>query len=156
MAGKLSGEIKQSKPFVSKETEAFLNLVRTAESLSREVANLLGAHWLTATQYNVLRILRGAGDDGLSSCEIAARMISAEPDVPRLLARMENLGYIRRTRDSQDRRYVTTRITPRALKLLENLDEPVNDLHRRQFSALPAAQLGELIEMLEELRKGEE
>ena len=104
-------EIKQTKPFDDPTQEAYLGVVRTAAELEHSVAELLKPHGITQTQYNVLRILRGAGDDGLSRNQVRDRMIAPVPDATRLLDRLAAVGLIRRARDAADRRFVTTRIT---------------------------------------------
>ncbi len=118
----------------------------------RGVEVLLNGYGLTATQYNVLRILRGAGEKGACGREIAGRLITAEPDITRLLDRMEKRGLISRRRDAKDRRFVTTRITPSGLEILAALDAPVGELHRRQFGRLSGAELKQVIAVLEKLR----
>src|ERR1035437_9605259 len=120
---------------------AFLTVVRAAGGLLRGVEVLLNRYGLTAAQYNVLRILRGAGEHGACGREIAGRLITAEPDITRLLDRMEKRGLICGRRDGKDRRFVTTRITPSGLEILATLDAPVAELHRRQFRSLSGAEL---------------
>src|SRR5438876_4151632 len=114
------------------EEAAFLELLRTCDLLSRGPAQVLKVEDLSATQYNVLRILRGA-PQGLPCGEIASRMITRDPDVTRLLDRMEKRGLISRSRESRDRRLVLARITPEGLKLVNRLDEPVQKIHRKQL-----------------------
>jgi DNA-binding MarR family transcriptional regulator len=106
---------------------------------------------LTGTQYNVLRILRGAEPEGLPCRGIADRMITHDPDITRLLDRMEKRGLITRERQKDDRRVVKTRITPHGLALLRPLDQPMRDLHRRQFRHMAAARLKSLYDLLEEI-----
>jgi len=134
MPGKIQAEIKQSRPFPSIEEEAFLNVLRTANALSQGASELLKAHDLTLTQYNVLRILRGAGEKGLTAGEVGERMITRDPDVTRLLDRLEKRGLAERWRCTHDRRVVWTRITQTGLDLIAPLDQPVTDLHRGQLS----------------------
>ena|ERR1039458_8088412 len=131
---------------------AFLAVVRAAGGLLRGVEVLLNRHELTAAQYNVLRILRGAGEQGACGREIASRLITAEPDITRLLDRMEKRGLISRRRDAKDRRFVTTWIAPLGLETLAALDAPVAALHRRQFGRLSEADLKRLMAALEKLR----
>ncbi|MGH9676476.1 MAG: MarR family winged helix-turn-helix transcriptional regulator, partial [Candidatus Acidiferrum sp.] len=107
---------------------------------------------LTDAQYNVLRILRGAEPQGLACRAIADSMISHDPDMTRLLDRLEKRGLITRERQTDDRRVVKARITSRGLGILKSLDQPVHELHKRQFRHLPAARLKELAGLLEELR----
>jgi len=148
----LGEEIKKVRPFDAIEQEAFLNLLRTADVLAGEMADLLKPSGLSSTQYNALRILRGAGPDGLACGEVAARMITRDPDVTRLLDRLEKRGLIRRSRDKDDRRVVCARITSAGAKLLEELDPVVVEAHRRQLNHMSASQLGQLIELLETAR----
>jgi DNA-binding MarR family transcriptional regulator len=157
MAGKLQKELHKSKPFDSLEQEVFLNVVRTADHLMRAFDDLLKPFSLSATQYNVLRILRGHCDaatngDGIPCKMIGEEMITRDPDITRLLDRLEARGLITRQRDSRDRRVVSTRITPDGNKLLRELDKPVLDLHRRQLAHLSESKLSHLIDLLEQAR----
>jgi DNA-binding MarR family transcriptional regulator len=152
MTGKLQTEIRQKKPFVSIEEETYLNLVRTADSLTRELELTLQPHGLTGTQYNVLRILRGAGEEGSTCSGISERMLAFDPDVTRLLDRLEKAGYVRRERSVTDRRVVMTTITPKGLELLARLDEPLKQLLRQQFKGLGRERLSRLIDDLEAVR----
>jgi len=154
MPGKMIAELKQSKPFQSLQEEAYLNVLRTADALGRHLDQLLKRRGLTATQYNVLRILRGAGAGGATCRDIGERLINAEPDVTRLLDRMERLEVIARRRNDQDRRFVTVRITDRGLKLLAELDRPIQELHKQQFARLSEEELIQLIAGLEKTREG--
>ena len=129
------------------EEAAFLDLLRTTDGLSRGLIQVLKTEDVSATQYNVLRILRGA-PGGLPCGEIASRMITRDPDVTRLLDRLEKRGLISRWRDTKDRRTVMARITPEGLKLLARLDEPVRAFHRRQLGHLGRDRLGALTELL--------
>jgi DNA-binding MarR family transcriptional regulator len=153
MPGKLQAEIEQAKPFVGAEVEAFLNVVRTADRLMRSVDLLMKRHGLTSAQYNVLRILRGAGTDGANGREIAERMINTEPDITRLLDRMEKRGVIRRRRHEKDRRFVTAWIAESGLAILAALDEPIAQLHRRQFARLSEAEIASIVAGLEKVRE---
>jgi DNA-binding MarR family transcriptional regulator len=134
------------------EDTIFISLQKTADSLGLEAEQLLKPHGLTGTQYNVLRILRGAEPAGLPCSGIGERMISHDPDMTRLLDRMEKRGLIVRQRQTDDRRVIKTRITPAGLTLLKSLDQPVRELHKRQFHHLPAARLKTLAQLLEEVR----
>jgi DNA-binding MarR family transcriptional regulator len=142
---------KPSGPVPSLETLLFVALLQAADSLGQQVEQLLKTAGLTGTQYNVLRILRGAGPEGLPCRGIGDRMISHDPDMTRLLDRLEKRGLITRARQTDDRRVVKTRITPQALSLLETLDRPVRELHKRQFRHMPAARLKMLSELMEEV-----
>lgn len=125
----------------------FLDLLRTTDMLIRGLASVLKTEDLSANQYNVLRILRGS-PDGLPCGEIACCMITRDPDITRLLDRMEKRGLISRCRETKDRRMVTARITPDGLKLLARLDEPVEESHRKQLGHLGRERLGALTELL--------
>ena len=130
----------------------FVVLQKAADSLAQDAEQLFKPQGLTGTQYNVLRILRGAEPDGLPCSGIAERMISHDPDMTRLLDRMEKRGLITRKRQSNDRRVVKARITSAGLSLLRDLDRPVRELHKRQFRHMPAARLKTLAQLLEEIR----
>ncbi len=155
MSGKLAQEIRQGKPFASREEEAFLNLGRTWEVLLGRLAELLKRYQLTPTQYNMLRILRGAGRDGVTCSEAAERMITAEPDITRLLDRLEGRQLIQRERSRQDRRIVISRITESGLDLLREIEEPASELLRRNLGHVGQRRLVDLIETLEALREAE-
>ena len=144
----LRREIKQAKPFQSLEQEAMLNLERTTAVLSHAIAEALKPHGITPTQYNVLRILRGAGTPGLCRNEVRDRLVSQVPDVTRLLDRLEEAGLVERSRDAADRRLVTTRITAKGQQMLRELDAPVVEMHRRQLGHMTREQLRTLIELL--------
>jgi len=131
----------------SPEEAAFLDLLRTTDMLTRGAIGVLKAEDLSHTQYNVLRILRGA-PQGLPCGEIASRMITRDPDVTRLLDRMEKRGLISRARDSRDRRMVLTRISPEGLKLVNRLDEPVQKVHHKLLGHLGKERLRALGELL--------
>jgi len=135
----------------SREEAVFLDLLRTCDLLSRRPAQLLKTEDLSTTQYNVLRILRGS-PEGLPCGEIASRMITRDPDVTRLLDRMEKRGLISRSRDNKDRRTVIGRITPEGLKLLARLDEPIQEIHRKQLGHLGRNRLCALTELLSDAR----
>ena len=132
----LQAQLKQSRPFRSVQEEVFLNVLRTATALQGQFAELLRGYDLTQPQYNVLRILRGAGEGGLPSGEIGERMVSRDPDVTRLLDRLEQRGLARRAREGADRRVVTARITSEGRRLLDALEGPVAALHARQLGPL--------------------
>ncbi len=131
----------------SREEAAYVTLVKTADLLSRPLAQLLKGEDLSATQYNVLRILRGA-HDGLTCGEIGSRMITRDPDITRLLDRLETRKLIERNRDSKDRRVVLTRITAGGLEALARLDEPIQAMHRQQLGHLGRERLKALMELL--------
>lgn len=143
-------ENRQKHP-VCLEEVAFLELSRTTDMLSRRLSGLLKAEDLSSTQYNVLRILRGA-PDGLPCGEIGNRMITRDPDITRLLDRLEKQELIARSRDLHDRRMVMAKITPEGLKLLARMDEPVREGHRSQLGHLGRERLRLLIELLQDAR----
>lgn len=149
MTGRLGEEIKQQRPFQSLEQEALLNVLRTADVLMQRLTAVLKPFKLSHSQYSVLRILRGAGPDGLACREISERMISRDPDITRLLDRLEARGLVARTRAEKDRRVVMARITPEGLRLLEALDEPIAEVDRQPLQHLGEQRLRTLIELLE-------
>jgi DNA-binding MarR family transcriptional regulator len=130
-------------------------LLRAANVLEQDADQLLKSHHLTAAQYNVLRILRGALPHGLPCRSIIERMISHDPDMTRLLDRMEKRGLITRERQTDDRRVIKTRIAPQGLDILKSLDQPVRDVHKRQFRHISAARLKLLGKLLEEVQQRE-
>jgi DNA-binding MarR family transcriptional regulator len=146
----LATRLKQTKPFSSPEHEAFLAIQRLASELVQGSAELLKAHGLTGAQYNVLRILRGAGRDGLACSGIGDRLVARDPDMTRLLDRMEKSGFVERARASDDRRVVTTRITAKGLAVVAKIDAPMAELHKRQLGHLGRARLKELLSLLED------
>lgn len=125
-----------ARPPKSREEELYLNLARTTEALNWKIVDLLKNHELTMAQYNALRILRGAGDAGLTCGKISERLITKDSDITRLVERLENRGLITRERDEQDRRHVIARITGEGLQLVAEIDEPMLALHRRQLGHL--------------------
>lgn len=152
MVTKLQKELKQTKPFASLEEEVILNLARTAEHILSRGAEVFKQANLTPTQYNALRILRGAGSDGLTCGEISERMVTKDSDVTRLLDRLERRGLVARERPESNRRVVLTRITDEGLRLLAELDAPVEESHRRLAGHLGRQRLKTLNELLETLR----
>jgi DNA-binding MarR family transcriptional regulator len=152
MGSKLRDEIKQSRPFHSPEQEAFLNLQRTADESMARMAEVMKTQGLSPTQYNVLRILNGAGEAGLPCGAIGERMITRDPDITRLLDRLEKQGHITRARDTRDRRVVVAKITDSATKIIEALDTPVEEELKRQLGHLGKQKLNQLIELLELVR----
>lgn len=153
MSGKLNTEIAQQRPFPTIEEEAALNIVRTADALGRHMAEILKPWGLTPTQYNALRILRGAGERGHTCTAVSDRMLTRDPDVTRLIDRLEARGLVGRTRDPDDRRAVMIRLTTAGRELVDQLDAPVDEMHRKQLSHLGADRLQELIALLEAARE---
>lgn len=153
MRSTLRHEIKRQRPFASLEQEAQLAVERTAAVLGHALAEALKPYGVTPTQYDALRVLRGAGERGLCQHEVRDRLLAIVPDVTRLLDRLEQAGLVVRARDAQDRRLVTSRITGAGLALLAELDTPVTELHQRQLGHMSSAQLGMLSELLTLARK---
>jgi DNA-binding MarR family transcriptional regulator len=153
MPSRLQAEIKQNKPFTSVEQEAILGLLRTAAILNHANDEALRPYGLTGTQYNVLRILRGSGEQGLCGREIGERMINKVPDVPRLLDRLEKAELISRVRDETDRRHVTATITAKGKRLLEDISKVASAIEKR-FQKVPQDQLRTLIDALDRIREG--
>ena len=150
--GSLKDEIKQVKAWRSPEEEAFLNLLRTTDALSRGEAVVLKQANLSPNQYNALRILRGAGEEGATCSELGSRLIERDPDVTRLIDRLEERGLMHRTRDARDRRVYRNVITAAGLELLATLDEPLLEVHTKQMGHLGPEKLATLIQLLEEAR----
>jgi DNA-binding MarR family transcriptional regulator len=144
---KKTAKSESKRQMGSAEETAFLDLLRTTDMLSRGLMSVIKTEDLSSTQYNVLRILRGA-PEGLPCGEIGNRMITRDPDITRLLDRMEKRGLISRCRETKDRRMVMARITPEGLKVVGRLDEPVQAAHRRQLGHLGKQRLRELTELL--------
>lgn len=153
MTPTLRDELRQDKPFTSRYQEAFLNIARTQAALFDSFEKLLRPHGISLTQYNVLRMLRGAEPDGLCRNEVRDRLLTRMPDVTRLLDRMEEAGLISRVRDTADRRQVTTRLTKQGRQLVDTLDAPVAEEHQRRLGHLTQAQLTTLIELLTLVRQ---
>ncbi len=155
MVGTKREERGQQRPAASREEELYLTILRTAEVLSWAVNDTLKRADLTSTQYNALRILRGAGPGGASCREVGERMLTKESDITRLLNRLEARGLITRER-GEDRRYLVVRITDKGLGLLSELDEPVAECHRRQLGHMGDAQFTSLGRLLKAARKTQE
>jgi DNA-binding MarR family transcriptional regulator len=150
--GKLQDEIHQTKAIRLLEEEAALNIVRTADVLMLSLSDVLKPHLLSATQYNVLRILRGAGEAGASCKDIGARLVARDPDITRLMDRLEQRGLVSRDRAKEDRRVVSHRLTGAGLELVNELDRPIEALHRKNMGHMKRGKLRQLIELLEEVR----
>jgi DNA-binding MarR family transcriptional regulator len=150
--GKLQREIHQTRASRSLEEETTLNVMRTADWLNLQLMDVLKPHGLSGTQYNVLRILRGAGEEGASCKDIANRLVTRDPDITRLMDRLEKRGILTRNRAQEDRRFVTHHLTEAGLELVNALDRPVQDLHQNAMRHMKPKQLRELIGLLEELR----
>lgn len=149
----LKQEIAQQRPFSSVEEEALLNIMRTSDCLQRAFQRRTRQWGITSTQYNVLRILRGAHPQGLTCSAIGERMITAVPDITRLLARMKALKFIRQQRDKHDRRVVWTQISATGLDLLSKMDDEVTRLPHELLGQLTREEIAEFIRLLESARK---
>ncbi|HMU62258.1 MAG TPA: MarR family transcriptional regulator [Gemmatimonadales bacterium] len=149
----IARELKQNKPFASPVQEAVLGIKRTAALLDLRLADLLRPYGLTPTQYNVLRILRGAGAEGLPRCEVQGRLVAPVADTTRLLDRLEKMGLVVRARNTDDRRVVTSKITPRGLAVLEKVAAPLKELEENEVGRVTDARLRTLIGILDEIRR---
>jgi|SRR5450631_554407 DNA-binding MarR family transcriptional regulator len=154
MSRGLQAELKQKVPFTSREQETYLSLMRTADALQTQIEAWLKDFGLTGTQYNALRILRGAEPEGLPCREIGERMITHDPDITRLLNRLEDRGFVERTRAKHDRRVIYGKITAAGLKLLREMDDPVEKQSREMLRHVGQEKLKQLIELLELVRSG--
>lgn len=142
-----------SQPSSSLEEQTFVALLRTADRLQWRGAELFKRHGLSSTQYNALRILRGAGPEGLACSEVGARMINRDPDITRLLDRLERRGLIERSRELKDRRVIKARITQAGLDLLKGLQGDVEEFHRRFLGHMGVERLQHLMRLLEAARE---
>jgi DNA-binding MarR family transcriptional regulator len=148
----LATALKQTRPFVSLEQEVYLSLLRTTSELSHAVDQFFRPFGITSSQYNVLRILRGAGADGLCRNEISERMVTATPDMSRLLDRMEKAGWVTRERAEDDRRQVSTYITKSGMELLAKLETPTNDFMMRLFAGAAVSDLKTVLKVNDRIR----
>jgi DNA-binding MarR family transcriptional regulator len=148
----LQTELKQTRPFKTPADEAFVSLQRTADQLMRRAAHFMKGYGISPTQYNVLRILRGAGPEGLCCGEISDRMITSDPDITRLLDRIEKLGWIERARSTKDRRVVLAKISRKGLELLKEMDGPIEEFNQEHSKHLSEKKLRDLIALLAEVR----
>jgi DNA-binding MarR family transcriptional regulator len=156
MPRSLQAELKQKIPFTSREQEAILSVMRTADALQARVEDFLKDFELTGTQYNLLRILRGAGSEGLPCREISERMIARDSDITRLLDRMEERGFVERERAGHDQRVILGKITGAGLKQLREMDGPIDKHGKEMLRHVGQGKLKQLIELLELVRGGEE
>jgi DNA-binding MarR family transcriptional regulator len=149
MATKLSSVVRQARTFPNVEAEVFVTLSHLHAGLHGEMMELLRSAGISTTQYNILRVLAAAGR-GLSGREISDRLITRDPDMTRLLDRLEKQALVTREREGRDRRVVTVRITPAGADLLAQLEEPIAGLHRHQLGHMSPARLRQLLSLLEE------
>ena len=152
MASPLHVELQQTRPFDLLEEEAHVSISRTAALLERAFAQMLKPYGITPTQYNVLRILRGAGAAGLCRNEVGARLVTPVPDVTRLLDRMADLKLIARQRSDEDRRLVRTHLTAKGLDLVNSLDAVLRPSHQQRLTGIPREKIAALVETLAEIR----
>jgi len=153
MAKRSSPGVRGPGTAVSQEERAYLALLRTADRLQGKMAEWLKPHGLSPTQYNALRILRGAGPEGLACSEVGVRMINRDPDITRLVDRLEKRGLVARSRSKMDRRVVQASITPAGLQLLSGLDGPVSEFVRGLLGHLSPQRVQALIDLLEEAQR---
>jgi DNA-binding MarR family transcriptional regulator len=153
MVSKLQEEIKQTRPFANLEEEALLNIRRTSDQLQHYSQQIFRPHGITPTQYNVLRILRGAGDNGLRCSDIGDRLVSSDPDITRLLGRLQKQKLIRRKRDPKDKRVIYATITAEGQRLLKESDPLVSDAIKQILKHMSRDKLTTLISLLEEVRQ---
>jgi len=151
--GRLQAEIKQTRPFDLIEAEAILNVIRTAEVLQQAIADFLKQFDLSPVQYNVLRILRGAGETGATCSQIGERLLTRDPDITRLLDRMEARGLMTRERSREDRRVVMTRISETGLALVGRIDEPLRAMSKSRLRKFGRDALAGLVAELERIRE---
>jgi MarR family transcriptional regulator, organic hydroperoxide resistance regulator len=149
---RIAQELKQTRPFHSARAEAVVGLLRTADLISRMIGVVVEPRDITAQQYNVLRILRGAADAGLPTLEIAERMIEQTPGITRLLDRLESKKLVARERCTKDRRRVYCRITSAGLALLKALDAPIRAAEEQALADLTAQEVKSLVELLDRTR----
>jgi len=151
-SSQLQHELKKKHPFESNAQEAVINILRTSDQFQNRLGRLLREYSLTPSQYNILRILRGAGEP-LPSLEIAGRMIQVVPAITGLIDRLEKQELVQRCRCTEDRRVVYVNITEKALKLLSQIDEPLMQLHHKLIGHLKKSELKQLSSLLEKARQ---
>lgn len=152
MRNTLQHELRKRNPFEFAEQEAYLNILRTADRLSRSFGKLFKDKRISNSQYNVLRILRGAGGEGVPALEVADRLVSRDPDITRLVDRLEKASLVTRSRTARDRRVVLIRITGAGLALLDELEQPVRELHRAQLGHMTPDELQTMSDLLVKAR----
>ena len=151
MSNNLQSEIKQSQPFRSHQQELILTLLRTSALVRNQIDHALSHTSLSAQQYNVLRILRGA-KEALPTMEISNRLVEPTPGITRLITKLEHTGTIKRKQCKNDKRVFHCEITQKGLNLLNELDPIINHLNDQLFKTLPESQIKTLIENLNQLR----
>ena len=155
VASEIQRELQQTRPFHSIGAESIIGIMRTSALLQRHINDIVSREGITQPQYNVLRILRGAGQAGIPTLAIRDRMVDASPGVTRLLDRLERAGYARRKRSAPDRRQVFCYITPAGLELLARLDGPISEYDDAAVEMLSTEEKRALVRMLDDVRRGE-
>ncbi|NIR44569.1 MAG: MarR family transcriptional regulator [Gemmatimonadetes bacterium] len=150
----LQHEIRQTRPFRSPSQEGAVGLMRTADQVRRHFGEVLAPYGITLTQYNVLRVLRGAAPEGLPTLEVAERLIEQTPGITRLMDRLDARGWVRRERCPEDRRQVLCYITTAGAELLGRLDGPMDEADEAALQGLSRSEQGQLIELLDRVRAG--
>jgi DNA-binding MarR family transcriptional regulator len=150
---RLKDELRKKRDWSSPEQEAYINILRTHSLLFVRFDRLFRQHGISSPQYNILRILRGHGGDGIPSLEIASQMIASVPDITRLLDKLEKAGYVTRERSTEDRRVVRVMITAGGRKLLAKLDEPVRDAERASLGHLTRKDLADVSKLMTKARQ---
>jgi DNA-binding MarR family transcriptional regulator len=148
-------ETRVKKSFASVEQEAFIAILRVADQLQLRATEFLKPYNLSPTQFNALRILRGAGESGLPCSEVGERMINHDPDITRLMDRLERAKLVQRSRDQEDRRVITARITTAGLDLLKTIDQPLEEFHHQLMKKMDEKKLKSLLRLLEATRQAE-
>ena len=148
----LLNELQQQQDFQAREEEAVVALLRTVDHIRRATSSVLEAYEVTLQQYNVLRILRGAGEEGLPILEVGKRMVEQSPGITRLIDRLEDKELIARERSRMDRRQINVTITQKGLALLEKMDKPVRDTDRKLMENLSEEDIEKLISLLDAIR----
>ncbi len=149
----LRASIRQEKPFRSEETELFLSFLFTVDRVKEIALAPLAEHRLSGEQYNVLRILRGAGPAGLPTYQVGERMVARAPNITRLVDKLERKGLLERVRSEEDRRVTLLRIVPAGVRLLLELDTPMLESTRHAMQGLSPEESAQLLDLLEKLRR---
>ncbi len=155
-AGSLKYEIQQNKPFLSLRHEAMLGLLKTTDAVRRVITGIVEPAGITMQQYNVLRILRGAGTEALPTLEIRSRMIEQTPGITRLLDRLQKRELVTRKRCKDDRRQVLCRISPEGKRLVDRLDEPINAVYDELLGHVPDHEVKAMVRAMDKLRAGQD
>ena len=149
----LKTELKQKRPFRIAEEEAYLNIIRTSNELNSKFFRFLKSFGITPVQYNILRILRGAGSDGLPGVEVVNRLVTKEPDITRLIDRLEKMVFVRRVRSQLDRRVIFVKITEQGMQLLEKLDKPSLTMLKELLGHMSKPELATVNQLMIKARK---